>query len=247
MRLSSPVNPVLPSPEAEWVAATFRPRSALEAVLWDSIRSEWEGAACTAPWDVPVRVGDDFAPGGLSREFLFWRDPLLIDHPDRTTILTWVRDGVGVDEFLAPGERELSVEHPSNPVVFLGEKLPNRVPDEFREFVAREVATFVRRSCLVQFEEVRTSDGPSQPRPIMPLSVEPSKPRLIYDARRLNSACRHVCFSLDSVDSLAALGWEGYYQGSLDDKLGFHHVLLHLASRPLFGAVWEGITYVWTV
>ena len=76
VKLSSTVNPVLPSPEAEWAAATFRPQSALEAVLWDSIRSEWEGAACTVSWDVPVRVGDDFAPGGLSREFSFWRDVL---------------------------------------------------------------------------------------------------------------------------------------------------------------------------
>ena len=95
MRLSFPVNPVLSSPEAEWAAATFRPRSALEAVSWNSIRSEWEGAACTAPWDVPVRAGDDFAPGGLSRELLFWRI-VLIDPPDRTIILTWIRDGVSV-------------------------------------------------------------------------------------------------------------------------------------------------------
>ena len=81
----------------------------------------------------------------------------------------------------------------------------------------------------------------------MPLSVEPSKPHLIYDARRLNATCRHVCFSLDSVGSVAALGWKGCYQGSFDDKSGFHHILLHPASWPLFGVVWEGITYVWTV
>ena len=247
MRLHFPLNPVLPSPQAEWAAATFRPRSALKAVSWDSIRSEWEGAACTAPWDVPVRMGEDFVPGGLSREFPFWRDVLLNDHPNRTTILTWLRDGVSVYEFLVPGARGLSVEQPFNPVTFPGEKLPNRVPNEFREFVAGEVATLVHRGCLVPFEKVRTSDGPSQPRLIMPLSVEPSKPRLIYDARRLNAACRHVRFTLDSVGSLAALGWEGCYQGSLDDKSGFHHVLLHPASWPLFGAVWEGITYVWTV
>ena len=81
----------------------------------------------------------------------------------------------------------------------------------------------------------------------MPLSVEPSKPRLIYDKRRLNAACRYFCFSLDSVGSLAALGWEGCYQGSLDDKSGFHRVLLYPASWPLSGVVWEGITYVWMV
>ena len=125
--------------------------------------------------------------------------------------------------------------------------MPNRVPEEFHEFVTREVATLVSRGCLVPFEEVRTSEGPTRPRVIMPLSVEPSKPRLIYDARRLNATCRHICFSLDSVGSVAALGWKGCYQGSLDDKSGFHHILLHPVSWPLFGAVWEGITYVWTV
>ena len=88
MRLSFPVNPILPSPEAEWAAANFHPRSALEVILWDSIRFEWEGAACTVPWDVVVRVGDDFAPGGLPRESPFWRDVLLIGHLDRTLILT---------------------------------------------------------------------------------------------------------------------------------------------------------------
>ena len=66
-----PVNPVLPLPEAEWAAATFRSRSALGAASWDSISSESEGAECTTPWDAPGRVGDDFAPGRRSREFRF--------------------------------------------------------------------------------------------------------------------------------------------------------------------------------
>ena len=112
VRLSFPVNPVLLSPEAEWAAEAFRPRSAREAASWDSISPDWEGAACTARWDVPVRVGDDFVPGGLSREFPFWRDVLLIDHPDRNTILTSVRDGVSVYEFLLPDARGVSVEKP---------------------------------------------------------------------------------------------------------------------------------------
>ena len=85
--LSRPIR-YLPSPEAEWAAAAFRPRSALEAVSWNVISPEWEGAARTVPWNIPVRVGDDFVPGGLAREFPFWRDVLLTDHPERDTILT---------------------------------------------------------------------------------------------------------------------------------------------------------------
>ena len=86
VRLSLPINPVLPLPEAEWAVAAFRPRSALEAVSWDVISPELEGAVCTVPWDVSVRVRDDFVPGGLSKEFPFWRDALLTDHPERNTI-----------------------------------------------------------------------------------------------------------------------------------------------------------------
>ena len=177
-------------------------------------------------------------PGGLSREFLFCRDVLLIDHPDRTTILTKVRNGVSVYEFLLPDARGVSVEHPFNPVVFPGEKLPNRVPEEFREFIAGEVATLVRRGCLIQFEDVRTSNGASRPRLIVPLSLESSNPRLIYDARRLNAAYRHVCFSLDSVGFLVALDWEGCYQGSLDDKPAFYMSFYTQHRGPCLG--WFG-------
>ena len=178
-----PANPALPSPEEEWAAAAFRPRSALEAVSWDVINPEWEGVARTAPWDVPIRMGDDFVLGGLAREFPFWRDALLTDHPERNSILTWVRDGISVDEFLLPDARGVSVEHQFNPAAFPGEEMPNRVAEEFHEFVTGEVATLVSRGCLVPFEGVRTSENPARPRVTMPLSVEPSKPRLIYDAR----------------------------------------------------------------
>ena len=145
VRLSFPANPVLPSPEAEWAAAAFRPRDALEAVSWDVISQEWEGAARTVPWDIPVRVGGDFVPGGLAREFPFWRDVLLTDHPECDTILTWVRDGVSVYEFLLPDTRGVSVEQPFNPAAFPGEEMLNRVPEEFHEFVTRKVAILVSR------------------------------------------------------------------------------------------------------
>ena len=107
--------------------------------------------------------------------------------------------------------------------------MPVGLPREIREFVVREVATLVRRDCLVLFEEELTTAGPSRTR-VMPLTVEPSKLRLIYDVRWLNARCRPVCFSLDSVGSIAVLGWEGCHQGSHDDKSGLHHLLLYPAS-----------------
>ena len=117
-------------------------------------------------------------------------------------------------------------------MAFLWEELPSRVPAEFREFVAEEVATLVCRGYLVPLKEVRTIDGSVRPRITMPLSVEPLKPRPIYDARLLGARCLHVGLSLDLVGSVAVLGWEGCHQEFLDDMSGFHQVLLHPASWP---------------
>ena len=169
-------------------------------------------------------------PEGLSRSFQFWRDVLLVDHPDRVAILPWVRDGNNVYEFLLPYVRGVSVEQPFNLAAFAGEEILNRVLEEFRAFFAGEVATLVRRGCLLPFEEVRTIDGPTRPRVIIPLSVEPPKPRVIYDARLLNARCRYVGFSLDPEGYVTVLGWEGCYHGPLDDNSGFHHVLLFPVS-----------------
>ena len=56
------------------------------------------------------------------------------------------------------------MEQPFNPDVSPGEEMPSRVPKEFREFVTGEVTTLVSQGCLVSFEELRTSEGPSRPK-----------------------------------------------------------------------------------
>lgn len=52
---------------------------------------------------------------------------------------------------------------------------------------------------------------------------------------------------MDTVGTVAQVGWNGCYQGSLDHRSGFHHVLLPFASQSLFGSCWEdGVDFVWT-
>lgn len=71
------------------------------------------------------------------------------------------------------------------------------------------------------------------------LSVEPSNPRLIYDARPLNECCKLVRFSMDTASRVASVAAKGCFQSSLDDKSGFRHVLLQPHSWPLFGVRWD--------
>ena len=96
----------------------------------------------------------------------------------------------------------------------------------------------VRRLCLV---------GPVRPRLIQALSVEETKPRLIYDAWTLNQRCKRIRFTMDTVARVANVASEGCFQRSSDDLSAFHHTLLNPASWPLFGLEHRGVDYAWCV
>ena len=64
----------------------------------------------------------------------------------------------------------------------------------------------------------------------MALSVEETKPRLIYDARPLNKFLKHIPFSMDTVARVANVASEGCFMTSLDDSSAFHHIHPHPPS-----------------
>jgi hypothetical protein len=80
---------------------------------------------------------------------------------------------------------------------------------------------------------------------ICPLSVEPTKPRLILDARFVNLWTRESPFSLHSIHSV--LPWVGESAAKADMKSGYFHLQLALGSRRYFCFRWRGATCSYTV
>ena len=80
---------------------------------------------------------------------------------------------------------------------------------------------------------------------VMPLSIEPSKPRLVHDQQYLNCFMRHCPFSLDQVVNLPRYLARDSYHTKLDDKSGFDPFLLSEDSLPYVGAEWGGWWLVW--
>ena len=74
----------------------------------------------------------------------------------------------------------------------------------------------------------------------MPLTVEPSKPRLCNDNRFLNLWMDDRLFSLDHLHQLSLYISKGAYQTVCDDKSGYDHILLATSSRTFFGFEWNG-------
>ena len=247
-----PATPTLSPTEHDWVRTGSLPADPGKLPAWEDVsRHPLQGPLRRMPWRAPIwdsgASGSKFVPGLLRKHAAFWYEIILPDHPLRETLVSYVRDGVSVHEFLLTSHKGTSVESPYNREKFPGAVFANRIPSAHAEFVRTEMQALITRGCVVKWADVRGPEGPARPRLIQALSVEETKPRLIYDARPLNKVCRKVTFSMDTVARVALVASEGCFQGSLNDSSGFHHVLLHPASWPLFGLRYQGVDYVWTV
>jgi len=79
---------------------------------------------------------------------------------------------------------------------------------------------------------------------VLPLTVEPSKPRLCVDARFLNLWMADTPFSLDKLAEVPRFVYLKSFMTKLDDKAGYDHVLLTEESRAYVGFEWNGWWFV---
>ena len=93
--------------------------------------------------------GAGFVPSRLNYSYDFWDKVVLQNHPQRAQLLSHLKNGVSVFEFLTEPYRGTSREAPYRPGSFLGASYPNRIPEEHAEFVRSEVTALVKRGCLV--------------------------------------------------------------------------------------------------
>ena len=80
---------------------------------------------------------------------------------------------------------------------------------------------------------------------VLPLTVEPIKPRLCHDARFLNLWMQDIPFKLDSVTHIPRYVGRDTYQTVVDDKSGYDHLLLNPESHTYFGIQWGGWYFVY--
>ena len=80
----------------------------------------------------------------------------------------------------------------------------------------------------------------------MPITVEPSKPRMCHGERFLNCWIKDCPFTLDYITDLPRYVLPGHFQTSFDDKSGYDHVRLHPSSSTFFGLQWKEWYFVFT-
>ena len=125
--------------------------------------------------------------------------------------------------------------------------LPSHVPAEHCSWVTTEVEQLVGTGYIARWADVADTSLYTKPHMVLPLGVEPKKPRLIWDSLWLNLMCVHSPFTMDGVGKVAQCAWPGAHQVTIDHKSGYHHVALKPASWQYFGFEWEDEFYVFTV
>ena len=194
----------------------------------------------------PLWHEDDFASEHVQTGIQNWKETILTAHPQGDELLDYI-GGVHLSEFIDPVSAGIFEGSQFKGADVTPIELPNHVSTSHDERVNTEIETLVQKGSLAAW--LTAADTKAQPRPriCLPLEVEPNKPQLIWDARYLNSMCKHSPFQMDGLGKVAQCSWKGAQQVTLDHESGFHNVPLAPESWEYFGLCWRGVYYVRTV
>ena len=106
----------------------------------------------------------------------------------------------------------------------------------FSQFMSDTIIQWVTAGVIAVWGPV---DLVASPYLVLPLTVEPTKPRLCHDEGYLNLWIRDLPFKLDHLCDLPRYVLPHHF----DDKNGYQHVLLHSSSQAYFGFQWQGFYF----
>ena len=192
--------------------------------------------------NIRVRDPDKFVAGGIHRDPEAWVS-ILECQPLSSTILDWIRNKVHITNFSQAFRG-----------IYKGRRYDSDLPPikrfsnhgsckKFSDFVSKEILRRVATGATRVWGKVNGNDPPHL---VLPLTVEPTKPRLCLDARFLNLWMRDMPFSLDRLVDVPRYVYEGSYMTKCDDKSGYDHVSLSLCSQTYVGFEWKGFWFVCT-
>ena len=186
------------------------------------------------------RNPEKFISGNLSGCLPHWK-LVLKDYPKASEIFRYVSEGVKVQDSFVPFKgtfRGCSYNADVPPRMLF----PNSSScNNFRDFVARTILERVANGSLLVWGEVGKVDPPHL---VMPITVEPSKPRMCHDERFLNCWIKDCPFSLDYITDLPRYVSVGHYQTTLRgadsrvktcDFCGRMHDVSKRENCPAFG------------
>ena len=201
------------------------------------------GQASPSAADLWFRNVDDFRAGNLHLFPDRWAQ-ICSDTPNGRKVMSWAAEGVRAADFFAPFRGKFmgrSYDSRSPPRASFKN---HNLPEELEKFVDGKIAEEVRAGAARVWGAVGAVEPPHL---VLPIGVEPSKPRKLLDARFLNLWCIDVPFKFEGLQLVPDLTDQSDYAFNVDHSSGYWHVALTQDSWTYFGFQWRGMYYVYTV
>uniref|UniRef100_A0A8W8IQ73 Reverse transcriptase domain-containing protein n=1 Tax=Magallana gigas TaxID=29159 RepID=A0A8W8IQ73_MAGGI len=190
---------------------------------------------------------DSFIAGQWGRNVSAWDYVLERSGVNEDTILRvrkWLTEGVDVTEFFTRFKGN-----------FRGKSFDSELPPSAvfpNSALCKKYHAFI---CDVLFENIRSGairvlgnvGECEMPHIVMPLTSEPSKPRLCHDDIFLSLWVKDLPFQLETLRDVHRLVGCNAFLITTDEKSGYDHVRLSNDSQGYFGLIFGGYVMVYTV
>ena len=193
--------------------------------------------------DLWFRDTDDFRAGNLHQYADRWSQ--VCSHtPNGRRVHGWAVEGVRAADFFRPFKGKFMRKSYESDIPPRAEFSNHVLPPALESFVDVKIEEEVRAGAARVWGRVGLVDPPHL---VLPIGVEPSKPRKLLDARFLNLWCVDVPFKFEGLPLVPDLSDVSDYAFNVDHSSGYWHVALTQDSWTYFGFRWKEFYYVYTV
>ena len=187
---------------------------------------------------LPLRDPDHFVAGQLHSCITEW-DYIFKQNSNESSemVRSWITHGIDVTKFFTHFQGN-----------FKGQSYNSHVPPKryfanasicksYVPFIVQELNEGLRSGSIRFLGKVGEC---APPKVIMPLTVEPSKPRLCHDERFLNLWIKDCPFKVETLKDVNRLIGRNVLIVAFDEKSGYSHLLLSESSQTYFGIQFGG-------
>ena len=168
--------------------------------------------------ELSFRDSNHFRAGELHAHHSFWESVAerCPEMATQTDVLDWIKHEVSIFPFFQHFKGSFKGEH------YDSDRPPHKM---FKNMSCKPFVSFVRKTLINRLGTGAISLvgrvwEVAPPQIVLPITVEPLKPRLCHDARYLNLWMRDNPFSLDALNDLPRYVTKDSFQTVLDDKSG---------------------------
>ena len=231
--------------EVKWVSPSGTPSSegmTSTAELLEDIDKVLAGDVRPLVENLSLRDPESFRAGEIHAHPELWKI-VSAGYIREVEVNEWISKGVDVRAFFRPFKgRFKGVEYdcPRPPP-----KAFKNHPSckKFADFITETLNQRINSGAVTIWGKIGEV---APPHIILPITVEPVKPRLCIDARFLNLWMKDTPFSLDKLIDVPCFAYRNSFMSKIDDKSGYDHVLLTKKSTEYFGIEWGGLWWVCT-